>query len=62
MGYGDVHKQKYEELFKLFYDIITNINDWDNFDYNQKSLIIEKIINKPKNVFLLIILTNCYFL
>ena len=51
MGYGDVSINKnMKNYLNYFYDIISNINDWDKFDYNQKSLIIEKIINKSKNI------------
>tara|TARA_Y100000591_G_C21512647_1_gene535405 strand:- start:167 stop:640 length:474 start_codon:yes stop_codon:yes gene_type:complete len=51
MGYGDVSINKnMKNYLNYFYSIISNINDWDKFDYNQKSAIIDKIVNKPKNI------------
>ena len=51
IGYGDVSVNKYMKKYvNYFYDIIANINNWENLDLNQKALILEKFINKPKNV------------
>ena len=50
-GYGDVSVNKYMKKYvNYFYDIIANVDSWENIDINQKTQILEKFINKPKNV------------
>ena len=51
IGYGDVSINKnMKKYLNYFYDILSNINDWDIFDFDRKVLILNKFINKPKNV------------
>ena len=51
IGYGDVSINKnMKNYLNYFYDIVTNIDDWDNIEYEKKVLILKKFINKPKNV------------
>ena len=51
IGYGDVSINKnMKKYINYFYDIILNINDWDIIDLDKKVLILNKFINKPKNV------------
>ena len=51
IGYGDVSINKnMKKYLNYFYDILSNINDWDIIDFDRKVLILNKFINKPKNV------------
>ena len=51
IGHGDVSINKnMKNYLNYFYDILTNIDDWDNIEYEKKELILKKFINKPKNV------------
>tara|TARA_Y100000590_G_scaffold400213_1_gene484098 strand:- start:284 stop:757 length:474 start_codon:yes stop_codon:yes gene_type:complete len=51
IGYGDVSINKnMKKYLNYFYDILSNINDWDIIDFDRKVLIVNKFINKPKNV------------
>ena len=51
IGYGDVSvNKKMKKYVNFFYDIISKVDNWDNIDFNEKSNILNKIINKPKNI------------
>ena len=51
IGHGDVSINKnMKNYLNYFYDILTNIDDWDIIEYEKKELILKKFINKPKNV------------
>ncbi len=51
IGYGDVSVNKYmKKYINYFYDIISNIDSWENIDINKKKDILEKFINRPKNI------------
>ena len=51
IGYGDVSINKnMKKYINYFYDILSNLNDWDVIDFDKKGLILNKFINKPKNV------------
>ena len=51
IGYGDVSINKnMKKYLNYFYDIINNINIWDDIDEKQKELILNKFINNPKNI------------
>ena len=51
IGYGDVSINKnMKKYINYFYDILSNLNDWDIIDFDKKGLILNKFINKPKNV------------
>ena len=51
IGYGDVSINKnMKKYVNFFYDIISKVDNWDNVDFNEKSHILNKIINKPKNI------------
>ena len=51
IGYGDVSINKnMKKYVNFFYDIILKVDNWDNIDFNEKSHILNKIINKPKNI------------
>ena len=51
IGYGDVSINKnMKKYINYFYDILSNLNYWDVIDFDKKGLILNKFINKPKNV------------
>ncbi len=51
IGYGDVSINKnMKNYVNYFYDIIFNIEKWENIDLREKSSILSKFINNPKNV------------
>ncbi len=51
IGYGDVSINKNMKIYiNHFYDILSKINNWDKLDSSQKSEILIKIINNPKNI------------
>ena len=51
IGYGDVSINKnMKKYINFFYDILSNLNNWDVIDFDKKGLILNKFINKPKNV------------
>ena len=39
-----------KKYINYFYDILNSINSWDKIDTKQKELILNKFINKPKNI------------
>ena len=39
-----------KKYINYFYDIISNIDSWENIDINKKKDILEKFINRPKNI------------
>ena len=56
IGYGDVSINKnMKKYVNYFYDIVTNIDNWDELDNAQKSLLLERFINKPKNTMFFVI-------
>ena len=51
IGHGDVSINKnMKKYVNYFYNIITDINDWDIMEDDKKVIILSKIINKPKNI------------
>ena len=51
IGYGDVSINKnMKKYVNFFYDIIANIDNWDIINSEKKALILNKFINKPKNI------------
>jgi len=51
IGYGDVSINKnMKKYVNYFYDILSNINDWDEIDHDKKSIILNKFINKADNI------------
>ncbi len=51
IGYGDVSINKnMKKYVNFFYDIIANIDNWDIINIEKKGLILNKFINKPKNI------------
>jgi len=55
IGYGDVSINKnMKKYVNFFYDILSKIDNWEDYNLNQKSDILNKIINSPKNVSLFV--------
>ncbi len=51
IGYGDVSINKnMKKYVNFFYDILSKIDKWEEYNSSQKSDILNKIINNPKNV------------
>ena len=51
IGYGDVSINKnMKKYLNHFYDIVLNIENWDNIKNDEKALILNKFINKPQNI------------
>ena len=44
-----------KKYVNYFYDIVTNIDNWDELDNTQKSSLLERFINKPKNTMFFVI-------
>ena len=56
IGYGDVSINKnMKKYVNYFYDIVSNIDNWDELDNPQKSSLLERFINKPKNTMFFVI-------
>ncbi len=51
IGYGDVSINKnMKKYVNFFYDIVLNIDNWDNIKDEEKAIILTKFINKPRNI------------
>ncbi len=51
IGYGDVSINKnMKKYVNFFYDILSKIDKWEEYNSSQKSDILNKIINNPKNL------------
>ena len=51
IGYWDVSINKnMKKYVNFFYDIISNIDQWENNKIDQKGKILEKFINNPNNI------------
>ena len=51
IGYGDVSINKnMKKYVNFFYDIISNIDEWENIKIDKKAIILEKFINNPNNI------------
>ena len=51
IGYGDVSINKnMKKYVNFFYDIISNIEKWDDLETSKKALILEKFINNPNDI------------
>ena len=51
IGYGDVSINKnMKKYVNFFYDILSKIDKWEEYNSSQKSDILNKIINNPNNV------------
>ena len=51
IGYGDVSINKYmKKYINFFYDIVSNIDEWHLKNNHQKTDILIKFINNPKNI------------
>ena len=51
IGYGDVSINKnMKKYINFFYDILSKIDNWDNYDLEKKCEILSKIIDSPKNI------------
>ena len=51
IGYGDVSINKnMKKYINFFYDILSKIDNWDNYNLEKKCEILSKIIDSPKNI------------
>ena len=51
IGYGDVSINKnMKKYVNFFYDLLSNINDWEKCSIHEKGLILNNFINNPKNI------------
>ena len=51
IGYGDVSINKnMKKYVNFFYDILTQIDNWDNYENTEKEKILNSYINKPKKL------------
>tara|TARA_Y100001960_G_scaffold315115_1_gene380175 strand:- start:3 stop:476 length:474 start_codon:yes stop_codon:yes gene_type:complete len=51
IGYGDVSINKnMKKYINYFYDIVLNVDNWENISYEEKVIILNKFINKPQNI------------
>ena len=51
IGYGDVSINKnMKKYVNFFYDILSQIDNWDNFENTEKEKILNSYINKPKKL------------
>ena len=51
IGYGDVSINKnMKKYVNFFYDILSKIDNWDNFENTEKEKILNSYINKPKKL------------
>ena len=49
IGHGDVSINKYmKQYVNYFYNIVTNINNWDNIDFNKKVSILDNLLSYQK--------------
>ena len=39
-----------KKYINFFYDILSKIDNWDNYDLEKKCEILSKIIDSPKNI------------
>ncbi len=38
-----------KKYVNFFYDIVSNVDRWDNIEINEKTIILNKFINNSKN-------------
>jgi len=51
IGHGDVSINKnMKKYINYFYDILINIDNWDNINDDEKVIILSKFIDKPQNI------------
>ena len=51
IGYGDVSINKnMKNYVNFFYDILSNIDHWNEFNFDKKALILNSFINNSKNI------------
>ena len=51
IGYGDVSVNKnMKKYVNLFYDILSNIDNWDSYNYDEKCKILMLYLSNVKNV------------
>ena len=51
IGYGDVSINKnMKKYINYFYDILSKVDGWDTYNNIEKSEILNKFINNPKNI------------
>tara|TARA_Y100001970_G_scaffold138568_1_gene170466 strand:+ start:1666 stop:2139 length:474 start_codon:yes stop_codon:yes gene_type:complete len=51
IGYGDVSINKnMKKYINFFYDMVSKLDLWDSYNTQQKIEILNKLINKPKNI------------
>tara|TARA_B100001121_G_scaffold215319_1_gene188879 strand:- start:190 stop:663 length:474 start_codon:yes stop_codon:yes gene_type:complete len=51
IGYGDVSINKnMKKYVNLFYNILSKIDVWENYEFNEKNDILNSYINNPKNI------------
>ena len=51
IGYGDVSINKnMKKYVNFFYDILSKIDNWDSFNFDEKSKILNKFIDNPNNI------------
>ena len=51
IGYGDVSINKnMKKYVNFFYDILSNIDNWDNVDNDKKRSILNNFVNNPKEI------------
>ena len=49
IGYGDVSINKnMKKYVNFFYDILTKIDNWNSYNFNEKCEILNKFIDNPK--------------
>ncbi len=51
MGFGDVSINKnMKKYVNFFYQILSKIDKWENYNFDQKGEILSYFVNKPKNI------------
>mgnify|MGYP001467345463 CR=1 FL=1 len=51
IGYGDVSINKnMKKYVNFFYDILSKMDKWDNYKFDEKCEILNNFINNPKNI------------
>ncbi len=52
IGYGDVSINKnMKNYVNFFYNILSNVDNWDNNNIDKKSLILNSFIDNPKDIY-----------
>ena len=63
IGYGDASiNKKMKNYINLFYSIINQIENWDNYDFQKKNAFFSDYLNKPINMDKLTVYFNKYYI